>query len=111
MKFHWPLFIIVTLGICLVVSTVQIASAASPKKDVMITSDIGNSPADEEAYGEYMNEIAQQNKPYLAPQADIGEEIEQQVGGQMGQSISETMLPGSETDEGALPTDWDEGKK
>ena len=111
MKFHWPLFIIVTLGICLVVSTSHIASAASPKKDVMITSDIGNSPADEEAYGEYMNEIAQQNKPYLAPQADIGEEIEQQVGGQMGQSISETMLPGSETDEGALPTDWDEGKK
>ena len=111
MKFHWPLFIIVTLGICLVVSTAHITSAASSKKDVIITSDIGNSPADEEAYSEYMHETAQQDKTYLAPQADIGEEIEQQVGGQMGQSISETMLPSSETDEVALPTDWDEGKK
>ncbi|MBU0570731.1 MAG: hypothetical protein KJ995_00985 [Candidatus Omnitrophica bacterium] len=109
MKFHWPLFSIVTLGICLVFCVSYVAFAGD-QDTVRITSPIGESAADEKSYGEYMEELEAKERPYRAPEEDIGGDIEQVVGGQIGQSISETLLPGSETDEVVLPPDWEKGK-
>jgi len=118
MKFHWPLFIAVVLGFCLTAfwNAMEVSAASGnaivnipavdesndgekeefidePDGSVMITAPIGESQADEAAYSKALKETVQKGAIYSMPEANIGQEISQTIGGKEGEDIGETILP------------------
>ena len=123
MKFHWPIFIIMILGFSLALCAASEVSAGSDGSivdipeasgettgtdtgifvnegngDVMITEPIGEGKEDIDAYRGYLQQKEMKDAIYAEPQANIGQEIAQAVGGKIGDDIEETILPPSDDD-------------
>ena len=123
MKFHWPIFIVMILGFSLALcaasevsagpdeSIVDIPKAAGEATgtdtgifvdegngNVEITEPIGQGKEDMDAYRGYLQQKEMKDAIYSAPQANIGQEISQMVGGKEGQDIEETIMPPSDDD-------------